>query len=479
VPARSQARSPSPKAPRRVHPNASRWAFALLVGGLLPSSALAPGCCLHGTKSDAEARDRDLAPFVDDPHWAPASPDAPPLARFGDSVELLAVDLPNPQLFPAVPGGSITVTMRWRVTQRLIGGWSLFTHLVDDRGERLANGDHAGPLRTPLPASGSNLQRLGPSMWLPGHVYTDTIRLSIPDTVAPSSELRVLVGIFRGEERLPVNEPRSPVRADGERRAEVARLTVVAPPRGSHGELRQLPPSAPPVPDLPVKKLGRGETPPVIDGRGDDAAWRDAPSTGAFVNVRTGAAAPGVDPQGEARLRWDDANLYALLTITSRHLEGGFAEGSVDPHLWEHECVELMLDPDGEGDNRDYYEVQVSPQGLVFDSRFDEENLPRGGPDGPFGHQAWSVGEAVRVTVAGTIDDDTDADTGYTVELRIPFSRFTHGAEPPTVGSSWRANFYAMKHNGGVAWSPILGLGNFHHAARFGRLHFVDADQAK
>jgi hypothetical protein len=36
-----------------------------------------------------------------------------------------------------------------------------------------------------------------------------------------------------------------------------------------------------------------------------------------------------------------------------------------------------------------------------------------------------------------------------------------------------------MKHNGGVAWSPILGLGNFHHAARFGRLHFVDADQAK
>jgi hypothetical protein len=27
-----------------------------------------------------------------------------------------------------------------------------------------------------------------------------------------------------------------------------------------------------------------------------------------------------------------------------------------------------------------------------------------------------------------------------------------------------------MKNNGGVAWSPILGQGNFHRAARFGRI---------
>jgi hypothetical protein len=34
-------------------------------------------------------------------------------------------------------------------------------------------------------------------------------------------------------------------------------------------------------------------------------------------------------------------------------------------------------------------------------------------------------------------------------------------------------NFYAMQNNGGVAWSPILGQGNFHKAARFGRVRFV------
>jgi len=27
-----------------------------------------------------------------------------------------------------------------------------------------------------------------------------------------------------------------------------------------------------------------------------------------------------------------------------------------------------------------------------------------------------------------------------------------------------------MRNNGGVAWSPILGQGNFHQASRFGRV---------
>jgi len=34
-------------------------------------------------------------------------------------------------------------------------------------------------------------------------------------------------------------------------------------------------------------------------------------------------------------------------------------------------------------------------------------------------------------------------------------------------------NFYAMKNNGGVAWSPILGQGNFHKASRFGKVTFA------
>jgi hypothetical protein len=30
-----------------------------------------------------------------------------------------------------------------------------------------------------------------------------------------------------------------------------------------------------------------------------------------------------------------------------------------------------------------------------------------------------------------------------------------------------------MKNNGGTAWSPILGQGNFHRASRFGRVRWA------
>jgi len=131
----------------------------------------------------------------------------------------------------------------------------------------------------------------------------------------------------------------------------------------------------------------------------------------------------------------------------------------------------MMVDPDGDGDNKDYYEIQINPQNLVFDSQFDAYNEPKTEPDGPFGHQEWSANLKSAVALDGTVDKSTDEDRGYTVEAMIPWKSFSKAKTlPPELGSSWRVNFYAMKNNGGVAWSPILGQGNFHKATRFGRI---------
>ena len=133
-----------------------------------------------------------------------------------------------------------------------------------------------------------------------------------------------------------------------------------------------------------------------------------------------------------------------------------------------------MIDPDGDGDNRDHYEIQVNPQNLVFDSQFDRYNLPRGGKSGPFGHESWSANIVSAVHVDGTMDDDSDRDRGYVVELKIPWSSLAKAKHsPPRPGNQWRMNFYAMQNNGGVSWSPILGQGNFHRASRFGRVHWT------
>jgi hypothetical protein len=139
--------------------------------------------------------------------------------------------------------------------------------------------------------------------------------------------------------------------------------------------------------------------------------------------------------------------------------------------LWTRDTVEMMVDPDGDGDNKDYYEIQINPQNLVFDSQFDDYNQPKTEPNGPYGHQEWSANLKSAVALDGTVDKSDDEDRGYTVEALIPWKSFSKAAKlPPDIGTSWRVNFYAMKNNGGVSWSPILGQGNFHKAARFGRL---------
>ncbi|WP_437724083.1 carbohydrate-binding family 9-like protein [Sorangium sp. So ce861] len=229
------------------------------------------------------------------------------------------------------------------------------------------------------------------------------------------------------------------------------------------------------VKELEVRKVAPGAA-VTIDGRLDEPAWQAAARTGPFVNVGTGREDPSLPTQGEARLLWDDGFLYVGFDVSDATITGGFPQDARDPHLWERDTVEVMIDPDGDGDNKDYYEIQISPQNLVFDSQFDDYNAPRGGPSGPFGHQEWSAGLTSAVTLRGTIDDGSDRDGGYVVEAKIPWTAFAKArSAPPSPGDAWRMNFYAMQNNGGAAWSPILGEGNFHRARRFGRVRFVGA----
>ena len=142
------------------------------------------------------------------------------------------------------------------------------------------------------------------------------------------------------------------------------------------------------------------------------------------------------------------------------------------PKLWTKDTVELMIDP--EGDNKDYYEIQINPQNKQFHTRYDTYNMPKTEPDGPFGHEDWQPKIQSAVVVTGTLDakkPSDDKNSGYTVEAAIPWAAFDKVPNhPPKPFDNWRVNMYAMKNNSGVAWSPILGQGNFHKASRFGKV---------
>jgi hypothetical protein len=235
----------------------------------------------------------------------------------------------------------------------------------------------------------------------------------------------------------------------------------------------------PPAPDrsggeLPVlsaRRVPEGSVRP--DGRLDEAAWKTAGDTGGFVDPGTGRPEPGSHVKGAARAVWDGQNLYLAFVIGDAEPVTPFAADEVDPHLWERSsAVEVMIQPGDPGNNSHYYEVQVDPAGAVWDTRFDDYNRPISmAADGrrQFGHQEWSS----RVQKGITIDR---AAGRYTIELALPWSAFEspNASAPPRQGDVWRMNFYSFRdgQRDALAWSPTLGQGNFHRAARFGKVRF-------
>ncbi len=198
----------------------------------------------------------------------------------------------------------------------------------------------------------------------------------------------------------------------------------------------------------------------------------------------SGKPNPGLPVNGSAKLLWDDKNLYVLVQVLESDFYTGFTDAKAQPSdftaagqpkLWTKDTVEMMVDPGPSGDNVNYYELQIGPQNRVFKSQFDTLQQPSGGPNGPFGHEDWDPKLKSAVTIQKGADGKP---AGYTVEAQIPWAAYEKGAtnHPPKSGDVWRVNFYAMKNNGGVAWSPILGQGNFHKATRFGRITWLAPD---
>ena len=135
--------------------------------------------------------------------------------------------------------------------------------------------------------------------------------------------------------------------------------------------------------------------------------------------------------------------------------------------------IEMMLQPGDPGDNRDYYELQVDVAGAVFDSHFDDYNQPISGVGAArlFGHQDWSSGVNRAAFVA--------PGRFYSVELALPWSSLAPArvAVPPRAGRRLARRALLLPRRP----APLARLvvhsrpGNFHRAARFGRIRFVDA----
>lgn len=421
--------------------------------------ALSLSACVGGSKgTSAEDKEKVKAYILDAP---PA--DAKKIdINYENKVRIVGYKV-EPELAP--PGTEVKVTYYWRCDDTPEDGWMLFTHVVDDASGQALNLDANGPLRELK----NDKPLLPPSRWEKGKVYADEQTFTMPDWGdAMGPELTVKTGVWKNDARLRIQSGPS----DGQQGGVVAKVKTGRTPK----------PKAELLPEMTVNKLPAGEK-IVIDGKADEKAWQLAASSGAFVNVSTGNPEPSSAVQGSVKLTWDDQNLYVFFDVKDANVIGGYTDpkslpnkftATGQPKLWENDTVEIMTDPDGDGDNIDYYELQINPQNKVFHSQFDTYNGPKGGENGPFGHEDWDPKLKSAVVVRGTMDKPDDKDDGYTVEAAIPWSAFSKAKRtPPANGDTWRMNFYSMENNGGLSWSPILGQGNFHKATRFGKVHWA------
>lgn len=404
---------------------------------LLVLFALVTTSCVERSRSLTAAEREQLRPYVT--RTAPR-PQHRLRAKLGDAIELVGYDLSRPTWGK---GTKLTVTWYWHASRTVDDGYLLFTHLAAPNGQNQSGADADGIVRRLYP----------PGQWRAGEYIRDVQELTLPADF-PGEAAAIFVGIYKGDTRLPVTYGPT----DGEDRLRAATIPVV----GSS--------TAPEAPDVPTLRVPRATGPIRIDGKLDEGTWQAAPLTAPFVRTMDGEPS---DFGANARALWDDTNLYVAFDVSDTYLESRFQNH--DDHLWTKDCVEIMFDPLGDGVN--YFEVQASPMGVTFDTRYDRRRVP-----GPFGHVDWESGMRVGVVRRGTPNDDEGDDRGYTVEIAMPWAGFAVGmppAERPLPGTEWRVNFYVMdtQSNGQRAngWSPPR-VGDFHVPNRFGRMVFEGAE---
>ena len=179
--------------------------------------------------------------------------------------------------------------------------------------------------------------------------------------------------------------------------------------------------------------------PPRLDGVLDDAAWGNAPWTEPFVDIR-GEDWPGPTLATRAKITWDEHHLYVGARLEEPHLWATLADR--DAILYREHDFEVFIDPDGDG--LAYYELEINALGTEFDLFLDRPY--RHGGKANIG---WDMeGLRTAVHLDGTLNDSSDEDTGWSVEIAIPWSALRPpgtppevAAGPPDTGDAWRVNF--------------------------------------
>ena len=164
--------------------------------------------------------------------------------------------------------------------------------------------------------------------------------------------------------------------------------------------------------------------------------------------------------QTTVRLCYGDQALYISFECADPDIWGSYTDR--DDPIYDEEVVEMFFAPGPAAPTR-YAEVEISPNGVLFDALVDN----------PTGLRAdLRVDPSWDPLLRGHVWRD-DAVQRWGALLILPWDEIAPGVAPPNV---WRANFYRVERPRGrtpefSCWSPTLTApADFHRPAYFGTL---------
>ena len=206
----------------------------------------------------------------------------------------------------------------------------------------------------------------------------------------------------------------------------------------------------------------RATEPIQVDGKLDEPTWKAAPLSPRFGDIITGK--PGIHDT-RAAVAWDDQYLYVSYRVQEPFVHAKFTNHN--DFIYNDNDVECFIaGPDA------YYEYEMNAFNTRYEAFFAWTNtfeksglsqLPMfersklvdfngvGFTNHPRGLRLGNFKDALpglksAVAIDGTINNDTDRDRGWTVELAFPWKSLTWLATdgralPPKEGDVWRMDF--------------------------------------
>src|SRR6185437_13940090 len=212
------------------------------------------------------------------------------------------------------------------------------------------------------------------------------------------------------------------------------------------------PPPQPPAPAPAGRVMAtRAAQPPVIDGRDDDAVWREAQPFIGFQEWRPNEGGPPKLPT-EAKIAYDAANMYVFVRAFDPHPDSIITVRARRDYFTPSDMIWLFLD--SYHDRRTGYEFGVNPSGVKLDAQVYND----GNED-----FAW---DAVW-DVATRVDS-----LGWTAEFRIPLSQLRYGPQKHhTFGLIIDRDLYRYSQR--VSW-PLLRQSKAGFVSQFGDVDVFD-----